>query len=197
MARRSPQGMDVATVVLEPVEPLCGECRRQMHVRSHRRRRIYSLAGPLLLDCKLMHCPHAACPNHRGTFSPEQELTLAMPRWLIGWDVFCWMGHRRFARHWSVSQLRAERCDSYRLPLSADAISVYLRRYQTLVAARQQDLTQFRKAYQSLDSLVLSIDGLQPEKGHETLYAVRALKAQRVWFAEALLSRNEAEVRRL
>src|SRR5437870_13917751 len=52
MARRSPQGMDVATVVLEPVDPLCGECRRQMHVRSHRRRRIYSLAGPLLLDCR-------------------------------------------------------------------------------------------------------------------------------------------------
>src|SRR5438477_2427008 len=87
MARRSPQGMDVATVVLEPVEPLCGECRRQMHVRSHRRRRIYSLAGPLLVDCKLMHCPLAACPNHRGTFSPEQDLTLAVPCWLVGWDV--------------------------------------------------------------------------------------------------------------
>jgi hypothetical protein len=31
-----------------------------------------------------------------------------MPRWLMGWDVFCWLGHRRFARHWSVPQLRLE-----------------------------------------------------------------------------------------
>jgi hypothetical protein len=43
----------------------------------------------------------------------------------------------------------------------------------------------------------LTIDGLQPEKGHETLYVVRALRAKRVWFAEALLSSGVAEVRRL
>ncbi len=35
---------------------------------------------------------------------------------------------------------------------------------------------------------MLTIDGLQPEKGHETLYVVRELKGKRVWFAQALLS---------
>ena len=197
MARRSPQGMDVATVVLEPVEPLCGECRRQMHVRSHRRRRIYSLAGPLLLDCKLMHCPHAACPNHRGTFSPEQELTLAMPRWLIGWDVFCWLGHRRFARHWSVPQLRAELWDSYAIELSEDALEDYLQRYQCMLAARQQNFALLKEAYATTRQVVLSIDGLQPEKGHETLYVVRELGRQRVWFAKPLLSSATNEIRPL
>jgi len=43
----------------------------------------------------------------------------------------------------------------------------------------------------------LSIDGLQPEKGHETLYVVRELRCKRVWFAESLISSSEAEVRRL
>jgi hypothetical protein len=43
----------------------------------------------------------------------------------------------------------------------------------------------------------LSIDGLQPEKGHETLSVVRELNAKRIWFAEALLSSNADEVRRL
>jgi hypothetical protein len=43
----------------------------------------------------------------------------------------------------------------------------------------------------------LTIDGLQPEKGHETLYAVRELTQKRVWFAEALMSATEDEVRRL
>jgi hypothetical protein len=45
--------------------------------------------------------------------------------------------------------------------------------------------------------LILSIDGLQPEKGHETLYVVRELTGKRVWFAEALLSATATEVRRL
>ena len=34
-------------------------------------------------------------------------------------------------------------------------------------------------------------------KGHETLYVVRELNAKRIWFAEALLSSNADEVRRL
>jgi len=45
--------------------------------------------------------------------------------------------------------------------------------------------------------LILSIDGLQPEKGHETLYVVREVGRKRVWFGEALLSSSAAEVRRL
>jgi len=45
--------------------------------------------------------------------------------------------------------------------------------------------------------LVLTIDGLQPEKGHETLYVVRELMRKRVWFAEPLLSSATQEVRRL
>jgi hypothetical protein len=44
---------------------------------------------------------------------------------------------------------------------------------------------------------VLSIDGLQPEKGHETLYVVRELTQKRVWFAEALISATNDEVQRL
>jgi hypothetical protein len=44
---------------------------------------------------------------------------------------------------------------------------------------------------------ILSIDGLQPETGHETLYVVRALERKRVWFAEALLARATAEVQQL
>lgn len=43
----------------------------------------------------------------------------------------------------------------------------------------------------------MSIDGLQPEKGHETLYVVRELHKKRVWFAEPLLKARIAEIRKL
>ena len=43
----------------------------------------------------------------------------------------------------------------------------------------------------------LTIDGLQPEKGHETLYVVRELMRKRVWCAEPWLSSATPEVRRL
>ena len=120
-----------------------------------------------------------------------------MPYWVLGWDVFCWLGHRRFARHWSVPQIRAELHDRFAILLSVDAIERYVGRYQLMLAARQQDPRAVASAYQRSRGLILTINGLQPEKGHETLYVVRELTQKRVWFAEALLSSTAAEVQRL
>ncbi len=66
-----------------------------------------------------------------------------------------------------------------------------------MLAARQQDPERLAEAYRDIASLVLTIDGLQPEKGHETLYVVRELTRKRVWFAEPLLSSAEQEVHRV
>src|SRR3982751_4065317 len=64
-------------------------------------------------------------------------------------------------------------------------------------APRHQAPGALRQHYEAVDEIILSIDGLQPEKGHETLYVVRELTGKRVWFAEALLSATADEVRRL
>ncbi len=192
-----PEDTPFTRLVLDVEDKVCATCGRPLHVCDHRRHRIFTLQGPVELVCKLAHCCDRDCAAHAQTLSPFAETTVTLPWWLIGWDVFCWLGHRRFARHWSVPQIRAELADSYRIPLSADAIEDSLRRYQIMLAARQQDAQVLAAAYRDLDGLVLSIDGLQPEKGHETLYVVRELNAKRVWFAEALLSSGAAEVRRL
>ena len=197
MRFRWPEDTIFQQVLLHVEQTCCGCCGCVLHVCGHRRHRIYTLKHPVELYCRLAHCSDSACPTRPRTLSPAGELFLTLPGWLIGWDVFCFLGHRRFARHWSIPQIRDELSDSYQIRLSVDAIAVYLRRYQAMVAARQQDPTLLRLAYQDIDDLWLSIDGLQPEKGHETLYAVRELKAGRVWFAEALLSSSTQEVVRL
>jgi hypothetical protein len=66
-----------------------------------------------------------------------------------------------------------------------------------MLAARQEDPVALRQQYAGVDAIILSIDGLQPEKGHETLYVVRELTQKRVWFAEPLISATADEVRRL
>jgi hypothetical protein len=183
--------------VVDVEQDACPQCGQPLHICDHRIHRIFTLKGPVELVCRLAHCSDPSCPARGQTHSPAAEYTFTLPRWLIGWDVFCWMGHRRFARHWSVSQLQAELRESYRIPLSFDAVLAYLGRYQTMLAARQQDPQQLASAYAKVGSLVLSIDGVQPEKGHETLYTVREWNAKRVWFAESLLSSGQDEVRRL
>ncbi len=183
--------------ILTVEQDTCSLCQRHLHVCDHRYHRLYTFQGPLELVCKLAHCPDPRCPAHHYTQSPLAEAQITLPWWTIGWDIFCWLGQRRFARHWSVPQLQAELKDTYHIALSDDAIAKYLRRYQSMVAARQQDAAVLADAYRDIDGLILSIDGLQPEKGHETLYVVRELRAKRIWFGEALLSSTAAEVRRL
>jgi hypothetical protein len=184
-------------VVLEVEDKVCAVCGGALPICDHRRHRIFPLQGPVEVVCKLAHCSDRQCAARAKTRSPYAETTLTLPWWLIGWDVFCWMGQRRFARHWSVPQSRGELTDTYQIPLSADAIEDAIQRYQIMLAARQQDPQVVAAAYRNVEALVLSIDGLQPEKGHETLYVVRELHAKRIWCAEALLSSNADEVRRL
>ena len=197
MAYHWPADTDFAPWELDVLDRNCPACGRRMHICDHRYRRFHTRDGPVQLICKLNHCPDPACPGHAKTKSPELEITLALPQMAIGWGVFCWIGHRRFSRHMAVSLIRSELLDDYQIKLSADAIEQYIRRYQVMLAARQQDALSLRREYEAGAEIILCIDGLQPEKGHETLYVVRELTRRRVWFAEPLLSATEDEVRRL
>jgi hypothetical protein len=197
MAYRWPADTDFALWELDVLDRNCPACGRMMHICDHRHRRVHTLDGPVQLVCKLNHCPNRACPGHTRTKSPELEITLALPQMAIGWDVFCWIGHRRCSRHMAISLIRSELLDDYQIKLSEDAIEQYIQRYQAMLAARQQDAELLGRHYGSSAEIILCIDGLQPEKGHETLYVVRELTRKRVWFAEPLLSATADEVRRL
>jgi hypothetical protein len=192
-----PEDTDFALWELDVTDRRCSGCARMMHVCDHRYRRFHTLQGPVELLCRLDRCPDPDCPGHAKTKSPETEVTLALPKWAIGWDVFCWIGHRRCSRHMAIPTIRAELLDDYGIKLSEVAIDRYIRRYQIMLAARQQDPASLRRHYAAATEIILSIDGLQPEKGHETLYVVRELTGKRVWFAEPLLSATADEVRRL
>jgi hypothetical protein len=197
MAYRWPAGTAFKRIDVDVEDRACPVCACYMHVCDHRYHHLWTLQGPTQVVNRLVRCPEPSCASRGRTFSPEAELSISMPRWCLGWDVFCWLGHRRFARHWSVAQLRAELKDTHQIQLSDDAIMHYIGLYQTMLAARQQDPARLAEAYRDIESLVLTIDGLQPEKGHETLYVVRELTRKRVWFAAPLLSSATEEVRRL
>jgi hypothetical protein len=184
-------------LVLEPEagDRLCAHCGAFTYVYDHRDRRLFVFGGPVHLVSKLAHCANKNCAGHGEVLESAAEMALAPPYWTIGWDVFAWMGHRRFARHWSVPQMRAELMDSHKIALSPDAIEHYLGRYQEMVAARESAPEHLLEEYREVEDLVLSVDGLQPEKGHETLYVVREHRLKRVWFAVPLLSSTTEELK--
>ena len=135
-----------------------------MHAHCERTRIIHTLQGPVRLIVKLLQCRNMECDSTK-TFGSEQEAEYAMPRWGIGWDVFCWMGQRRFARHWSVCQIRHELADSYDIPLSDDATEDHLASYQNMVATRHQDLGEMKRAYRAAGKVVLTLTACSRRRG--------------------------------
>ena len=192
-----PEGLQFKVVVVGDEDPRCEDCGSSAYVRHNRHRYVYSTEGQLHLVVKTLHCPNRACAKHRGSWAPEAEGAVAPAYWCMTLELLAWIGHRRFSRHWSVPQIRDELWDRFGVQVSSDVLEDYLRRYQAMVAARESDLDRLVEQYQEVKDLMLSIDGLQPEKGHETLYVVRELRSGRIWFAQPLLSSATAEVERL
>src|SRR5436189_141063 len=70
-------------------------------------------------------------------------------------------------------------------------------RPMTICDHRRRLLYTFDGPLELVCKLGLTIDGLQPENGPETLYVVREVNARRVWFAQPLLSSTAAEIQPL
>jgi hypothetical protein len=194
---RWPEKTEFRLITLQPEERSCEHCGRLAYICDHRQRYVKSLGKPLHVVSKVACCPDKGCPGHAQKLVSVSQMAIAPPYWSVSWDLFAWMGHRRYARHWSVPQICAELKDSFGVELSQDVVEDYTDKYEVMVAARQSDLERLVAEYGEATDLILSIDGLQPEKGHETLYVVRELRQQRVWFAQPLLSSAAGEVHQL
>jgi hypothetical protein len=109
--------------VLAVEQERCDLCQRRLPVCDHRFPRVHTLQGPVELVCKLAHGSHPQCPGAQRTLRPLAEAQRTLPHGTIRGDVFCWLGHRRFARPGSIPQLRLERRDTYPIALSDDALA--------------------------------------------------------------------------
>lgn len=192
-----PKESSFRSVTLPVLDPDCLYCDRPTGVHDYKRRRLYTLEGPLQVVSQMNLCEDEGCAGHHELMTAEEEMLIAPPLWILAWDAFAHIGQRRFVKHMSVPEIGEKLYEFFGIKISDDCIEDYIGRYQAMVAARQRDPVVLRKGYKNIKSLILSIDGLQPEKGHETLYTVREVNAKRVWFAAPLLSSSAAEVRKL
>jgi hypothetical protein len=197
MGHRWPDESLFSREVLQVLDRDCGCCREETRTKTYKRRPVYTLEGPIRLVSEITVCETEGCPGQGGLLRAEREVMIAPPLWVLGWDVFANLGQWRFAKHMSVSEIQEDLWETYDIKLSEDCIEDYIARYRAILAARQSDFELLRKDYASIQNVILTIDGLQPEKGHETLYTVREINANRVWFAVPLLSSSRDEVLKL
>lgn len=171
----------------------CWVCGEPMWVAYHTHRRVYTLDGLVGLTLPVRRCRNRRCERYHQPYRPEEEGHYALPHGEFGLDVIALVGSLRYSEHRSVPEIHRELLGR-KVGISERAVTEQLRRYEELVALRLADRSGLQARLTEQGSVVLGLDGLQPDVGHEVLWVLRDCLSGEILLARSLLGGSEAEL---
>jgi hypothetical protein len=187
MARRAARPAAAREYQLEPYQRRCAGCDGPAHVAYHSRRTVVTLDGLYRLTLVVRRCQDPACPLYHRPYRPEEEGHWALPQGEFGLDVIALVGALRFAEHRSVPEIHRALA-ARGLAIAERTVTHLLHRYEELVALHLADPARLQERLQRQGRVILALDGLQPDVGHEVLWVLRDCLSGEVLLARSLLS---------
>jgi len=160
-------------VVLRNQARQCPRCGAPLVAAYRRVRRLISLRERLALTVQVDRCAEAACPLARAGLGPPEEARLALPGFTYGLDVLTEIARLRWAHERTVPEIHAALQRDYALPVAERTVSYAVETWQELATAWVLRDAARVAALRAQGGIILAIDGLQPERGHETVYVLR------------------------
>jgi hypothetical protein len=178
---------------LEPMDDHCPICEGKLWVAYHNARTVATLSGLVRLKLVVRRCVNRDCELYHQRRRPEQEGAFALPQGEFGLDVIALVGALRHAHHRSVPEIHRELLGRG-VAVSERTVTNLLERYEELVALRISERAGLRERLKQQRRVLLSIDGLQPDVGHEVLWVVRECLSGEVLLARSLLGATEKDL---
>jgi hypothetical protein len=142
---------------------------------------------------RIRRCEAPDCPRVHVPFRPEAEGALAPPQHEFGLDVVALVGVLRHREHCSVPEIHAA-LRGRGVEIAERSVTNLLDRYDELLASARTDPRRLRRVLKAQRGVVLALDGLQPDVGHEVLWVVRDCLSGAVILARSLLSATSADL---
>jgi hypothetical protein len=196
MPRRSLRPLPDRTLELSTHLRDCPVCGRRLWAANKPRRTVTTLDGLVQLLLQVRSCRNPDCSRRGACLRPEQEGRFALPQHEFGLDVIALVGRLRHAEHRSVPEIHAELVRRG-VPICARSVSNLLDRYDELLTLSLSDTARLRRITAAAGRVVLAIDGLQPDVGHEVLWVLRDALSGEVLLAKSLLSSTRDDLARL
>src|SRR5947209_14057594 len=196
MARRSARPQPGQTLELPALTRTCPACAGPLWAAYKTQRSVTTLDGTIRLRLQVRRCRDPLCPRRGLPLRPEQEGRYALPEHEFGLDVIAIIGTLRYAQHRSVPEIHAE-LTRRGVPLCTRTVTNLLDRYDELLALSLADTGRLRRATAAAGRVILAIDGLQPDVGHEVLWVLRDCLSGEVLLARSLLSSTRDDLARL
>jgi len=172
--------------VLSPLHDECSVCGQRLWVAYHHHRTVVRLDGVWRLTIRVRQCVNAACLQYHRAVVPEEAGAWALPQGEFGLDVIAFIGQLRAREQRSVPQIhhRLRECG---VSIAERSVTVLLHRYEELVALRLADPVRLRQRLAGQGGVILALDGLQPDVGHEVLWVLRDVVSGEPLLARSLL----------
>lgn len=193
MARRTPRPEPTRTIFLAVERTTCVECRGHLRTAYVNRRVVTTLAGVLELRVQIRRCERPRCSRFRQPVHPAREARIALPHHEFGYDVVAFVGTLRYAHHRSVPEIHAA-LTAQGIRVAPRTVTDLLDRYDELLALRLTNDEHLRRAVAAQGHVVLGLDGLQPDVGHEVLWVVRDRVSREILRARGLLSARQQDL---
>jgi hypothetical protein len=187
MARRRCRPAPTREESLEPACKACPACGRATWAAYTNHRTLVTLTGLLRLHLSIRRCPHSGCPRYHRPYRPEAEGALALPEHEFGLDVIALIGALRYVQHQSVPEMHRT-LQARGVDIAQRSVTYLLERYDELLALSLTDTERLREITAREGRVILSLDGLQPDVGHEVLWVLRDCLSGEVLLARSLLS---------
>src|SRR6266699_3708100 len=177
-----------------PLEHTCPQCHRTLREAvAVSRRTVITLDGIIKLNHAGYRCPDVQCPGHQRTYRSPVADALALPYFTFGLDVVLLVGRLHLGKHQTVDELHQElleRLAPLGVTMARREILYLFEAYCTLLRASSEvkDDQEWLLQVKKNGGIIVSVDGIQPEKGNETVYVVRDALTGRVLAAEQVTS---------
>jgi hypothetical protein len=196
MARRSARPQPDQTIELPALTRTCPACGAPLWAAYKTQRSVTTLDGTVRLRLQVRRCRQPHCARHAVPLRPEQEGRFALPEHEFGLDVIALVGTLRHAQHRSLPEIHAE-LTRRGVPVCLRTVANLLDRYDELLALSLTDTERLRRVTAAGGRVILAIDGLQPDVGHEVLWVLRDCLSGEVLLARSLLSSTQDDLARL
>ena len=155
---------------------------------------------------KLVHagyrCPDPDCAGSQRTYRSMQADRLALPWFTYGLDSVLLVGRLRLREHQTVDEIHQEllkRLEPLGVKIARREILYLFEAYCTVLRASSEakDDREWLAQVEKNGGIIVSVDGIQPEKGNETVYLVRDALTGRVLEASNVTSSETAVMKAL
>lgn len=193
MARKTARPAATQQITLKPLQTTCRACGSQMRMGHHSHRTVTTLSGVTRLTLPVYRCRNTNCPRFHQATRPEEESGWALPHGEFGLDVIALVGALRYQQQRSIPQIHEE-LQRRGVQVAQRTVTDQLYRYEELLALQVADREHLQAQLKEQKHVILSLDGLQPDVGHEVLWVVRDCCSGEVLVARSLLGATEEDL---